>query len=111
MKYKFVRLVICFVTLASLISCQENFGGDGSKEASFALLRTKGGSTGKSVVNCSSSELQCVAFVLSHEMEKGHKPAAKDMISISALEKITGFTYFTNVPNAPKDSFNANDWL
>lgn len=27
------------------------------------------------------------------------------------LEHITGFTYFENVPNAPKSTFNANDWL
>ena len=33
------------------------------------------------------------------------------MISIAELEKLTGFTYFENVPNAPKSTFNANDWL
>ena len=27
------------------------------------------------------------------------------------LEHITGFTYFENVHNAPKSTFNANDWL
>lgn len=27
------------------------------------------------------------------------------------LEHITGFTYFENVPNAPKSTVNANDWL
>ena len=24
---------------------------------------------------------------------------------------ITGFTYFGNVPNAPKDTFNSSEWL
>jgi len=76
----------------------------------MALLRTKGGRTGKSVKNCSASELQCVAFVMRHTMEKGHEPEARDLISIAELERITGFTYFPNVPNAPKSTFKASDW-
>jgi hypothetical protein len=31
-------------------------------------------------------------------------------MSVSDLEKITGVTYFPNVPNAPKDTFSAADW-
>lgn len=31
-------------------------------------------------------------------------------MSISDLEKLTGFKYFVNVPNAPKNTFNASDW-
>ena len=77
----------------------------------YALLRTKSGSSGKAVTNCSASELQCAAFVICHEQAKGHKPEARDLISISELEELTGFTYFPNVPNAPKSTFNANDWL
>ncbi len=77
----------------------------------YVLLRTKKGNTGKAVTQCSASELQCVAFVVRHSMEKGHKPQAKDMMSVSDLEKLTGFSYFPNVPNAPKDTYNASDWL
>ena len=92
-----------------------SFGGrsDVSKPTMYyyALLRTKGGNTGKAVKDCAASELQCAAFVMCHEQAKGHKPEARDLISISELEKITGFTYFSNVPNAPKDSFNSSDWL
>lgn len=33
------------------------------------------------------------------------------MMSISELEKLTGVTYFPNVPNAPKTTYNASDWL
>lgn len=76
----------------------------------YVLLRTKGGNTNKRVQDCSKSELQCAAFVMCHNMAKGHKPAASDMMSVSDLEKLTGFTYFTNVPNAPKDSYSASDW-
>ena len=91
------------------------FGGrtDVSRPTMFyyALLRTKKGNTGKSVVNCSASELQCAAFVMCHEQAKGHKPEARDMISVAELERLTGFTYFGNVPNAPKDSYNSSEWL
>ena len=75
------------------------------------LRRTKSGASGKSVRNCSASELQCAAFVLRHNVEKSHKPQAQDIISIAELEKLTGFTYFRNVPNAPKTTVNKNEWL
>ena len=32
------------------------------------------------------------------------------MMSVSDLEKITGFSYFPNVPHAPKDSYSPSDW-
>ena len=37
--------------------------------------------------------------------------AFADLITIEELEKITGFTYFNNVPNAPKSVLNTSDWL
>lgn len=77
----------------------------------YALLRTKKGNTGKRVQDCSASELQCAAFTICHTMAKGHQPQAADMMSISDLEKLTGFKYFQNVPNAPKSSYSASDWL
>lgn len=92
-----------------------DFGGrsDVSRPTMFyyAMLRTKSGNSGKAVKDCSASELQCAAFVICHEQDKGHEPQAKDLISIEELEKLTGFTYFNNVPNAPKSTYNANDWL
>ena len=122
--------LVCSDTLYVVVGCYfENFSKNGAsaspKTISFggrsdvscptmfyyALLRTKKGSTGKRVQDCSASELQCAAFTICHEMEKGHKPQAADMMSISELEKLTGFSYFTNVPNAPKTTFSSSDWL
>ncbi len=77
----------------------------------YALLRTKKGNSGKRVQDCSASELQCAAFTICHKMAKGHKPQAADMMSISELEKLTGITYFPNVPNAPKSTYSSSDWL
>ena len=77
----------------------------------YVLLRTKSGSSGKSVKDCSASELMCAAFVRAHTNSlKGQAVTSTEMMSVSDLEKITGFTYFVNVPNAPKSTFTASDW-
>lgn len=77
----------------------------------YLLLRTKSGNTGKALKDCDASELMCAAFVRCHTNSlKGQKPSRKEMMSVEDLEKITGFTYFPNVPNAPKSTFNASDW-
>lgn len=77
----------------------------------YVLLRTKSGSSGKSVKDCSANELQCAAFVRAHNNSlKGQQVSSKEMMSVAELEKITGFTYFPNVPNAPKDRFSPSDW-
>ena len=127
---EFVSSKVCADTLYEVVGCyfekftddygnvsnpsRIEFGGrkDVSKPTMFyyALLRTKSGNSHKAVTDCSASELQCAAFVISHTMGKGHKPQARDMMSISDLEALTGVSYFTNVPNAPKTSFSASDW-
>ena len=77
----------------------------------YAVLRTKKGNSGKSVKDCKADELQCVAFVRAHTNSlKGQEPSSKEMMSIADLERLTGFSYFAGVPNAPKDSFKASDW-
>lgn len=77
----------------------------------YILLRTKKGNSGKALKNCSASDLKCAAFVRSHTNSlKGQKPSSREMMSVSDLEKVTGFTYFANVPQAPKDRFSASDW-
>lgn len=76
----------------------------------YILMRTKKGNSGKSLSQCSASEIQCAAFVRSHKTPKGTKVSSADLMSVSDLEKVTGFTYFPNVPHAPKDSYKASDW-
>ena len=76
----------------------------------YILLRTKKGNSGKALKDCTASEIKCAAFVRSHETPKGVSVSEKDLMSVSDLEKITGFTYFPNVPQAPKGSYNASDW-
>lgn len=76
----------------------------------YILLRTKKGNTGKPLSQCSTDEIKCAAFVRSHETPKGTKVSSDELMSVSDLEKVTGFTYFPNVPQAPKSSFKASDW-
>lgn len=91
-----------------------SFGGrtDVSRPTMFyyILMRTKSGNSGKPLSECSSSEIMCAAFVRSHETPKGTAVSSQDMMSVSDLEKVTGFTYFPNVPQAPKSTYNASDW-
>ena len=75
-----------------------------------ALLRTKSGRTGKSVMECKASELKCAAFIIPHRSDVGHKPTVEDMISIKELERLTGVNFFANVPNAPESKAEAKDW-
>lgn len=91
-----------------------SFGGrsDVSRPTMFyyILMRTKSGSSGKPLSQCSASEIKCAAFVRSHKTPKDTEVSSQDLMSVSDLEKITGFSYFPNVPQAPKDSYNAKDW-
>ena len=74
------------------------------------LLRTKSGNSGKDVRNCSRNELQCIAFVLGHYGNKYQVPSTKNVYTVEQLEAMTGLTFFVNVPNAPKDTYNRTDW-
>ena len=76
----------------------------------YILLRTKKGNSGKALKDCTASEIKCAAFVRSHETPKKVAVSEKDLMSVSDLEKLTGFTFFPNVPQAPKSSYNASDW-
>ena len=69
------------------------------------MLRTKSGSTGKRVQDCSASELICAGYWVEHGENSAVTPQLK---SVAEIEQLTGFTFFVNVPNAPKstaDSF------
>ena len=77
----------------------------------YVLLRTKKGNSGKALKDCSASEMKCAAFVRTHTNDlKGQDVTAKEMMSVADLEKITGVTYFANLPQAPKSTATASDW-
>lgn len=76
----------------------------------YILMRTKNGSSGKPLSQCTADEIKCAAFVRSHKTPKQVSVSEMDMMTVSDLEKLTGFTYFPNVPQAPKESYKASDW-
>jgi len=69
------------------------------------MLRTKSGNSGKKVSDCSASELKCAAYLVANSAT-----ATPQLMSVEALEKIVGFTFFVNVPNAPKSTYSASEW-
>ena len=80
------------------------------------LLRTKNHKN-KWVVECSKDELQCIAVMVEHRTyEKSEVPKPADyekkgmFLSVKEMEELTGLTFFGNVPNAPKESYNVSDW-
>ena len=75
-----------------------------------AMLRTKNGNTGRSVMECSREELKCAAFIVGHRSAKKRKPTSKEMLSIDELERLTGVDFFAGVENAPEDVAKAEEW-
>ena len=69
------------------------------------MLRTKSGNSGKKVSDCSAGELQCAAYLVENSAE-----ATPQLMSVEALEQRVGFTFFVNVPNAPKSTYSSSDW-
>lgn len=97
----------------SMTPRRTTFGGKSTSVPTmfyYVMLRSKSGKSGKWVTTLPREELQCAAFVMSHAMQSGHKPQVKDMRSVSEIEQLTGFTFFSNVPQAPKDTYNPGDW-
>lgn len=78
------------------------------------LLRTKN-HVNKWVKDCAGSELQCVAVMVEHKgysqnMNNYNPSEYAQVMSVAALEQMTGLTFFGNVPNAPKDTYSMSDW-
>ncbi len=76
------------------------------------LIRSKSGYTGKPLWQLSADEIKCVGFWFEHNESYGttEKPTSKYMKSVADIEKLTGMTFFPNVPNAPKSSYKASEW-
>lgn len=61
------------------------------------MLRTAAGNTGKAVADCTASELICAGYWVENTAT-----ATPQLMSVAEIEALTGFTFFVNVPNAPK---------
>ena len=75
----------------------------------MVMLRAKSG-VNKWVVNCSKDELECIAIMMEHKNWDSLPALSTFAMSVADLEQLTGFVYFGNVPNAPKDTYKASSW-
>lgn len=64
----------------------------------------------KAVVRLKKGEYTGIAFYLKHQPYSDHSAFMDYAISISELEKKTGFTFFPNVPTSVKQNMNKNLW-
>lgn len=83
----------------------------------IVLLKAKKSAGKKWVVDCSQSELQSIAILVRHktyaknEVVKAADFESKGVFkSVAEIERLTGHTFFPNVPNVPKNNYNPNDW-
>lgn len=115
-----VRGWICADTLYVVTGChfdgtQSNVTDNGGYECPVptqyykVLLRTRSGSTGKRVADCEESELICIGFWYEHSTQISQTPSGCAM-SVTDIERKCGFSFFANVPNAPKSSYSRSDW-
>lgn len=80
------------------------------------VLRTKTGSTGKPIWQCSADEVMAIGFwfpqSFTGEKLSSLPPLADYIYSVSDIEKKIGseFSFFPLAPEGVKDSYNINDW-
>lgn len=74
------------------------------------LLRTKGGRTGKSVADCTASELKAIGFWVEHKSYGNVEPPRSICTSVADVEQKTGFTFFPTIPAEVKQDYNPTDW-
>lgn len=73
------------------------------------LLRSKSGRTGRPAAELRADELQCVGFWFENRAYPQGRPS-QHMVSVAEVERRTGMTFFVNVPQAPKQTFDPAAW-
>lgn len=75
------------------------------------MIRSRNGNTRKSLRELSASEIKCVGFWMEHKSygTKGDVDRSQ-LVSVAEIERRTGLTFFSNIPNAPKQTFVHSDW-
>ena len=74
------------------------------------LLRTKSGSTGKQIKNCSPDELISIGFWVEQKGYGNIAPPASICTSVADIEQKTGFTFFPQVSSTVKEQNIPSQW-
>lgn len=73
------------------------------------LLRTRTGTTGKRIADCSADELKAIGFWVDQKSYGDIQPPASICMSVAEIEKKTGFTFFPNIPESAAKSVKAQN--
>lgn len=74
------------------------------------LLRTKSGSSGKAIKDCSDSELISIGFWVEHKSYGNVQPPTEICTTVADIEAKTGFTFFPQVSDAVKQQKVPSQW-
>ena len=74
------------------------------------LLRTKSGSTGKAIKDCSDSELISIGFWVEQKSYGNIEPPRSICTSVADIEAKTGITFFPQVSATVKQQNNPTQW-
>lgn len=74
------------------------------------LLRTTEGRTGKSIANCTASELKSIGFWVEQKAYGSDALIYSTCTSVATIEEKTGFTFFPTAPEEVKQTYNPTDW-
>lgn len=74
------------------------------------LLRTKTGTTGKAVKNCSDLELKSIGFWVEHRSYGNVAPPRSICTTVADIEAKTKFTFFPQVSDAVKKQSDPSSW-
>ncbi|MFR9649517.1 MAG: DNA/RNA non-specific endonuclease [Rikenellaceae bacterium] len=70
------------------------------------LLRTRSGSSGRSIGECDDSELKSIGFWVEHQ----YYSTLPAPVSVEQIEELSGFTLFPHVSKSVKQQANIEDW-
>ena len=73
------------------------------------LIRSKSGNTGRPLWELSADEIECAGYWFEHKVYSGASPS-QFIKSVAWIEEQTKQSFFTNVPNAPKEKLDAAFW-
>ncbi|MFI3327576.1 MAG: DNA/RNA non-specific endonuclease [Rikenellaceae bacterium] len=71
------------------------------------LVRTRYGNTGKTISECSDSDLQAIGYWAENKFYSTNI----EPVSVASIEELTGFNFFPDVSATVKATYNEIDWL
>ena len=74
------------------------------------LLRTKTGTTGKSILQCKPNELKTIGFWVEHKSYGDIEPPRSICTSVAEIERKTGFDFFPKVAQEVKQQNDPTQW-